>query len=67
MREIVGVARQVKGRPDETEDLVQIYVPMAQDLVDDIYLRRPAGVRTRRSACAFGPCGDRVASTRSSW
>lgn len=37
MREIVGVAHQVKGRPDETEDLVQIYVPMAQDLVDDIY------------------------------
>ena len=25
VREIVGVARQVKGRPDETEDLVQIY------------------------------------------
>ena len=38
VREIVGVARQVKGRPDETEDLVQIYVPMAQNLVDDIYL-----------------------------
>ncbi len=38
LREIVGVARQVKGRPDETEDLVQIYVPMAQDLRDDIYL-----------------------------
>jgi putative ABC transport system permease protein len=28
----------VKGRPDETEDRVQIYVPMAQDLSDDIYL-----------------------------
>ena len=38
VREIVGVARQVKGRPDETEDLVQIYVPMAQNTVDDIYL-----------------------------
>jgi putative ABC transport system permease protein len=38
VREIVGVARQVKGRPDETADLVQIYVPMAQDLSDDIYL-----------------------------
>jgi predicted permease len=38
VREIVGVARQVKGRPDETEDRVQIYVPMAQDLSDDIYL-----------------------------
>ncbi|MGH9163449.1 MAG: ABC transporter permease [Vicinamibacteraceae bacterium] len=38
VREIVGVARQVKGRPDETDDFVQIYVPMAQDLRDDIYL-----------------------------
>jgi putative ABC transport system permease protein len=38
LREIVGVARQVKGRPDEKADLVQIYVPMAQDVVDDIYL-----------------------------
>ena len=31
VREIVGVARQVKGRPNETEDLIQIYVPLAQD------------------------------------
>lgn len=38
VREIVGVARQVKGRPDETQDLIQIYVPMAQDLMDDTFL-----------------------------
>jgi predicted permease len=38
VREIVGVARQVKGRPDETRDVVQIYVPLAQDATDDIYL-----------------------------
>ena len=38
VREIVGVARQVKGRPDEMEDLVQLYVPMAQDAMDDIFL-----------------------------
>jgi putative ABC transport system permease protein len=38
IREIVGVARQVKGRPDEVEDFLQIYVPTAQDPVDDIYL-----------------------------
>jgi putative ABC transport system permease protein len=38
VREIVGVARQVKGRPDETEDFVQLYVPMAQDLSDDMFL-----------------------------
>jgi len=38
VREIVGVARQVKGRPDETEPLVQVYVPMAQNALDDIFL-----------------------------
>jgi putative ABC transport system permease protein len=38
VREIVGVARQVKARPDETDDAVQIYVPLAQNTVDDIYL-----------------------------
>jgi len=38
VREIVGVARQVKGRPDEAADFVQVYVPMAQDLSDDIFL-----------------------------
>jgi len=38
VREIIGVARQVKGRPDETEDLVQIYVPLAQDPTDDIFM-----------------------------
>jgi putative ABC transport system permease protein len=38
VREIVGVSRQVKGRPDETRDFVQLYVPMAQRLSDDIFL-----------------------------
>ncbi len=38
VREIVGVARQVKGRPDELKDFVQVYVPMAQDLSDDMFL-----------------------------
>lgn len=37
-REIVGVAGQVKGRPDETEDLVQLYVPNAQDVWAESYL-----------------------------
>ena len=36
--EIVGVAKQVKGRPDETKHFVQIYVPMAHDLIDDTLL-----------------------------
>lgn len=43
MREIVGVARQVKDRPDEKEDVAEVYVPMAQNAVDDIYMVvRPA-------------------------
>jgi putative ABC transport system permease protein len=31
VREIVGVARQVKARPNETEPIAQIYVPSAQN------------------------------------
>ena len=38
VREIVGVARQVKGQPDEAKAFVQVYVPMAQDLSDDTFL-----------------------------
>jgi putative ABC transport system permease protein len=38
IREIVGVVGQVKGRPDETEDAAQVYVPFAQAPTDDIYL-----------------------------
>jgi putative ABC transport system permease protein len=46
IREIVGVARQVKMRPDEAVDAMQVYVPMAQDLVDDIFLVvRPTRIR----------------------
>jgi putative ABC transport system permease protein len=36
--QIVGVARQVKRRPDEPKDFVQIYVPMAHDLTDDVLM-----------------------------
>ncbi|MDP3717754.1 MAG: ABC transporter permease [Acidobacteriota bacterium] len=36
--EIVGVARQVKQRPDEVADFVQMYVPMVQDPSDDMIL-----------------------------
>jgi len=46
VRQIVGVARQVKGRPDATEDPVQVHVPMTQDPLDDIYfVVRPAAGR----------------------
>jgi putative ABC transport system permease protein len=55
VREIVGVARQVKGRPDETTAFVQVYVPITQDLSDDIFLvARPAS----------GPAASMVPSLR---
>jgi putative ABC transport system permease protein len=38
VREIVGVARQVKGRPDEQQDLLQVYVPLAQVPFTDVFL-----------------------------
>jgi putative ABC transport system permease protein len=38
MAEVVGVAKQVKQRPDEPRDFVQLYVPMAQDLTDDLFM-----------------------------
>jgi putative ABC transport system permease protein len=41
--EIVGVARHVRSRPDEREPMVQVYVPLAQVVVGDVYLLvRPA-------------------------
>jgi putative ABC transport system permease protein len=38
VREVVGVARQVKSRPDESEEMIQIYVPTTQDATDDTYM-----------------------------
>jgi len=61
VREIVGVARQVKGRPDETRDFVQLYVPMAQDLSDDIFLVvRPASGRGEALAASVRAAISRV-------
>jgi len=37
-REIVGIARQVKGRADEREEQAQIYVPNAQNAWNEAYL-----------------------------
>ena len=36
--EVVGVAKQVKQRPDERTDFVQFYTPLAQDLIGDMML-----------------------------
>ncbi len=37
-REVIGVAAQVKARPDEAEDFVQLYVPLRQSPIGDIFL-----------------------------
>ena len=50
-REIVGVARQVKERPDETEELIQIYVPNQQVPHTEAFLV----VRTEGEAEALTP------------
>ena len=50
-REIVGVARQVKERPDETQELIQIYVPNQQVPHTEAYLL----VRTAGEAEAQTP------------
>jgi putative ABC transport system permease protein len=61
VREIVGVARQVKGRPDESTDFVQVYVPMAQDLSDDMFLVvRPASGRAEALVSAVRAAISRV-------
>jgi putative ABC transport system permease protein len=61
VREIVGVARQVKGRPDEIEDVVQVYVPMTQRVVDDIYLVvQPASGRAEALASSVRAAIGRV-------
>jgi putative ABC transport system permease protein len=60
VREIVGVAKQVQGRPDEIKDFVQVYVPMTQDLSDDIYLL----VRPKSGAAAALAPSVRAAISR---
>ena len=61
VREIVGVARQVKGRPDEIQDLVQVYVPLAQNTIDDMYLVvRPVGDEAETLAPAVRAAIGRV-------
>jgi putative ABC transport system permease protein len=61
VREIVGVARQVKGRPDEAKDFVQYYVPMAQNLSDDMFVVvRPKSGRAELLAPAVRAAISRV-------
>ena len=37
-REIIGVARQTSGEPDAPEELLQVYVPLAQLPIGDVYM-----------------------------
>jgi putative ABC transport system permease protein len=65
VREIVGVARQVKQHPDEPRDFVQIYVPLTQDLSDDIILiARPGAGRADDLAPAVRAAISRVDKER---
>ena len=38
VREIVGVARQTSGEPDAPDELLQVYVPLAQFPTGDVYM-----------------------------
>lgn len=55
LREVVGVAAQVRARPDETEDFVQLYVPLRQSPIGDIFLlvRPHAGDAERLTPLVF--------------
>jgi hypothetical protein len=67
VREIVGVARQVKGRPNETEDLIQIYVPLAQDTPGDIFMIvRPASAPAEALAPAVRAAMARASTSSNS-
>jgi putative ABC transport system permease protein len=51
----------VKGRPDETADLIQVYVPVTQEPIDDIYMVvRPASGRAEALAPAVRAAIGRI-------
>jgi putative ABC transport system permease protein len=55
------VARQVKGRPDEAQDFVQLYTSMAQDLSDDVYMVvRPKAGRAEALTAAVRAAVSRI-------
>jgi putative ABC transport system permease protein len=59
--QIVGVAKQVKARPDEASEFVQIYVPLAQDPIgDNMLLVRAASGRADALAPAVRAAIARV-------
>jgi len=61
VREIIGVARQVKGRPDESKDFVQLYVPISQLISDDMFVVvRPKSGRAEALAPAVRAAISRI-------
>jgi putative ABC transport system permease protein len=61
VREIIGVARQVKGRPDEAKDFVQLYLPMSQLISDDMFVVvRPKSGRAEALAPAVRGAISRI-------
>jgi putative ABC transport system permease protein len=61
IREIVGVVRQVKGPPDEIEEPVQVYVPIAQNAWSYTSLVvRPVGGRAESLTTAVRQAVARV-------
>jgi len=59
-REVIGVARQVKGRADEQEDPAQIYVPNTQNAWNEAYLLVRATNRGESIARQVRAALDRV-------
>jgi putative ABC transport system permease protein len=55
LREVVGIAGQVKARPDEAEEFMQLYVPLRQSPIGDIFLlvRPHAGDAARLAPTVF--------------
>jgi putative ABC transport system permease protein len=61
--EIVGVAKQVKFRPDESRDYVQLYVPLTQDPVDDMLMMvRATNPPHDAQFASWGPRSGRAAA-----
>ena len=62
VREIVGVARQTSGEPDAPEELLQVYVPLAQQPTGDVYMVVQPSTGTAEALTPLGAAGRRAAS-----
>jgi putative ABC transport system permease protein len=60
VREIIGVVRQTSGEPDAPEELVQMYVPLAQYPTGDVYMVVQPSTDAAGAAEALTPLLRRV-------